>query len=203
MKLDSTLERRGPGAPKRTNNLMRATLSSVLLLSLVLASCGGGHYGRTDQPASQLAFGVDMAKRGLWNEALFRFHQAEQLDPQNPRVLNNLGVAYEASGEYDKALSYYQRALKAAPENRELRANYGRFVEFYQSYKGRQDNKPGQPAAKPDAAVPGSAPAPGRAPRPAPPPPGASAPPMSPTFPTSPTSPTSPEPSEAETPPPV
>jgi tetratricopeptide (TPR) repeat protein len=171
---------------------MRATLSSVLLLSLTLVSCGG-HYGRSDQAASQLAFGVDMAKRGLWNEALFRFHQAEQMDPQNPRVLNNLGVAYEASGDYEKALSYYQRALKVAPDNRELRANYGRFVEFYQSYKGRQD-KPGQPpAAKPAAGAPG-APKPPQAAQP-------SAPPD--VMPASPTSPASPEPAEAETPPPL
>jgi Tfp pilus assembly protein PilF len=162
---------------------MRATLSSVLLLSLTLASCGG-HYGRSDQAASQLAFGVDMAKRGLWNEALFRFHQAEQMDPQNPRVLNNLGVAYEASGDYEKALSYYQRALKVSPDNRELRANYGRFVEFYQSYKGRQE-KPGAPAAKPAAVAPGA--------------PKTPQPPAAPPLPT----PPSPEPAEAETPPPL
>ncbi len=98
-------------------------------------ACGGGNYGQPDRANSQLSFGVAMAQRGLWSEALFRFHQAERLDPQNPRVLNNLGVAYEAAGEYEQALEYYQRPSRSTPSNRELRANYARFVEFYQSFK--------------------------------------------------------------------
>ena len=83
----------------------------------------------------QLKFGVDMAKRGLWSEALFRFRQAEQAEPGNPRVLNNLAVAYEAVGLFEEALETYQTALKADPANRELRRNYARFIEFYQAFK--------------------------------------------------------------------
>ena len=128
-------------------------------IPLLAVSCGGG-FGKPTQPASQLAFGVDMARRGLWEEALFRFHQAEQLDPNNPRVQNNLGVAYEAAGDYDKALEHYQKALKLDPGNRELKANYARFVEFYQSFT-RPDEKtatgtsnPGPPEQPPAASPP-------------------------------------------------
>lgn len=140
----------------RTSILKRAATFS-LLLTVVLAACGS-RYGRPDQPSSQLAFGVDMARRGLWSEALFRFHQAERLDPRNPRILNNLGVAYEATGEYDKALGYYKQALQVDPNNRELRANYGRFVEFYQAFQGKEGKdkrtEGGQPAAPPPEATP-------------------------------------------------
>src|SRR5215210_748803 len=132
----------------RTTILQRAA-SLSLFLAILLTACGS-HYGKPENATSQLAFGVDMARRGLWSEALFRFHQAAQLEPQNPRVLNNLGVAYEATGDYDKALSYYQQALKLEPNNRELRANYGRFVEFYQAYKGKEGKDKGtgaQPVA--------------------------------------------------------
>jgi len=131
----------------RTTILKRAA-SLSLFLAILLTACGS-RYGKPAVAGSQLAFGVDMAKRGLWSEALFRFHQAAQLEPQNPRVLNNLGVAYEATGDYDKALSFYQQALKVEPNNRELRANYGRFVEFYQAYKGKEGKDKGtgaQPA---------------------------------------------------------
>jgi Tfp pilus assembly protein PilF len=136
----------------RTTILKRAA-SLSLFLAISLTACGS-RYGKPAAAGSQLAFGVDMAKRGLWSEALFRFHQAAQLEPQNPRVLNNLGVAYEATGDYDKALSFYQQALKIEPNNRELRANYGRFVEFYQAYKGKEGKDKGtgaQPAATPAA----------------------------------------------------
>jgi tetratricopeptide (TPR) repeat protein len=134
----------------RTTILKRAA-SLSLFLAILLTACGS-RYGK-------LAFGVDMTRRGLWSEALFRFHQAAQLEPQNPRVLNNLGVAYEATGDYEKALSFYQQALKIEPNNRELRANYGRFVEFYQAYKGKEGKDKGtgaQPAttAAPPAAQP-------------------------------------------------
>lgn len=121
----------------------------VLSLPLILVACGGG-YGRPDSAQSQLSFGVDMAKRSLWSEALFRFHQAERLDPNNPRALNNLAVAYEAIGEYQQALEYYQKALKVSPDNRDLRANYSRFVEFYQGFKP-DEQKSTEPPAPPAA----------------------------------------------------
>lgn len=124
--------------------LCAAALPCSLLLSLLLTACGH-HYGHSDQAGNQLAFGVDMAKHGLWSEAMFRFHQAERMEPNNPRVENNLGVAYEAAGDYDKALDYYKKALKLDPNSKELRANYARFVEFYQGFKS--SDKAGAPAA--------------------------------------------------------
>ena len=83
----------------------------------------------------QVAFGVNMAGRGLWNEALFRFKQAEKTQPGNARILNNLAVAYEAVGLFDEALGHYKRALKADSSSREVKRNYSRFVEFYQAFK--------------------------------------------------------------------
>ena len=149
----------------RTQILKRAATLS-LFLAILLTACGS-RYGKPAAAGSQLAFGVDMARRGLWSEALFRFHQAEKLEPQNPRVLNNLGVAYEATGDYEKALSFYQQALKIEPNNKELRANYGRFVEFYQAYKGKEGKDKGtgaQPATTP--AAPAAQPAPEETPPP-------------------------------------
>ena len=140
----------------RTTILKRAA-SLSLFLAISLTACGS-RYGKPATAGSQLAFGVDMAKRGLWSEALFRFHQAAQLEPQNPRVLNNLGVAYEATGDYEKALSFYQQALKVEPNNRELRANYGRFVEFYQAYKGKEGKDKGTGAQPATTTAPPAAP---------------------------------------------
>ncbi len=170
--------RRGPRAecpsfrselstPMRRNCSLLPSRLSVLALALCLplAGCTRG-YGQPEQPSSQLAFGVNMAQNGLWSEALFRFHQAERLDPDNPHVINNLGVAYEASGNFEAALQQYQKALRLAPDNREVRANYARFVEFYQSFRPKgKDGKPlpapapaaarsGQPAAPTAPAVP-------------------------------------------------
>lgn len=136
------------------------SFAALSLVVLSLTACSG--YGRSDQASSQIAFGVDMARRGLWDEALFRFQAAERLDPQNPRIQSNIGVAFEASGQFDKALEAYQRALRLAPNDKDIRANYSRFVEFYQGFRGEKAaaqpaaaaQRPAEPPSTPEDAPP-------------------------------------------------
>lgn len=118
---------------------------------------------------SQLRFGTKMAERGLWNEALFRFRQAERLEPTNARVLNNVAVALEAVGKFEEAQTAYRRAAELDPGNNEVKKNLARFIEFYQGYKIQP--KAGAPGA------PGATPSPGPA---ASPPPAPSEPPPAP-----------------------
>lgn len=113
-----------------------AVLSLVVLTVLASPAFGKGSKN-PDTKSAQLGFGIQMAKRGLWSEALFRFKQAERLEPGNPRVLNNMAVAYEALGQFDLALDCYQRAIKASPSDAEIKRNYSRFVEFYRNFKAK------------------------------------------------------------------
>ena len=66
------------------------------------ATRGAQSQGQKDKAVrgaqSQVQFGVDMAQRGLWSEALFRFRQAERLGDSRATVLNNVAVAYEVTG---------------------------------------------------------------------------------------------------------
>jgi Tfp pilus assembly protein PilF len=106
----------------------------------------------------QVQFGVDMAQRGLWSEALFRFRQAEKLGDNRASVLNNIAVAYEALGQFDQAQTYYKKALDSDPRNVGLKRNYSRFVEFYQSFKPDQPGAVGAeelPAAAEESEPPG------------------------------------------------
>jgi Tfp pilus assembly protein PilF len=96
---------------------------------------------KSSQTGSQLAFGIEMAKRGLWNEALFRFSRVLKERPGDVRVLNNMAVAYEAIGEFDLALDHYKRALEGDSANRDLRRNYAQFVEFYESLRLKTDEE--------------------------------------------------------------
>jgi len=88
----------------------------------------------TEKPSSQIAFGAEVARQGLWREAAFRFEQALRKEPNNARAHNNLAVALEATGDFSRALTEYKKALELAPNDDHIRRNYARFAEFYTSY---------------------------------------------------------------------
>ena len=107
----------------------------LLMVTLVVAGCGsGGQVVPLKSATDQMEFGVAMAQRGLWSEALFRFERAST-SQRDFEVLNNLAVASEALGRFDDALGYYKEALDLSPSNPDLRNNYNRFVSFYESFR--------------------------------------------------------------------
>lgn len=107
-------------------------VGSLLVLSAAASACAG--YSNTERAKSQIAFGSEVARKGLWREASFRFEQAVAKEPKNARAHNNLAVALEASGEYARALAEYKKALELDPNDSYIRRNYARFAEFYTSY---------------------------------------------------------------------
>jgi Tfp pilus assembly protein PilF len=110
---------------------MRRTVSAITLV-VILSGCTS--YTRTDRAKSQIAFGSEVAHKGLWREAQFRFEQAIAREPGNARAHNNLAVAFEATGEFARALEEYKKALQLDPNDNYIRRNYARFAEFYTSY---------------------------------------------------------------------
>lgn len=133
----------------------------VFCVPLLAVGCSGAaNPGLPGDPSvkQQVQFGVQMAQRGLWSEALFRFRQAERLAPDSPAVLGNIAVAYEGTGSFDEALAYYKKALAVAPSDRDLKRNYARFIEFYQSFRPGAATPAGG-AAGPAAAGTGAPPA--------------------------------------------
>ena len=114
----------------------------VLLLGLALLA---GHAAAKDRPAKQakeeIEFGYKAAKRGYWQEALQRFRLADELTPNQPRILNNIAVALEANGRFDEARIVYEAGLDLDPGNSALRKNYARFNEFYKAFVAEEDDE--------------------------------------------------------------
>jgi Flp pilus assembly protein TadD len=103
-------------------------------LAFLLLGSGCASYTQTERAKSQIAFGSEVARKGLWREAAFRFEQAIAKEPGNARAHNNLAVALEATGEFARALTEYKKALELDPNDSYIRRNYARFAEFYTSY---------------------------------------------------------------------
>ncbi len=84
---------------------------------------------RSDAQA-QVDFGIVVAQRGLWNEAIYRWERASEIDPSYAAAWNNLGIAYEHQGSFDKARDAYEMALELEPDNVMIQQNYDLFREI-------------------------------------------------------------------------
>ena len=102
---------------------------AACLVALALVSAPASADGRTDAK-SQVQFGIDVAQRGLWREAIYRWERAVQIDPNYAAAYNDLGVAYEHEGQLDKARKAYEKALELEPNNAQIRQNYELFKEI-------------------------------------------------------------------------
>jgi Flp pilus assembly protein TadD len=78
----------------------------------------------------QVEFGVQVAQKGLWREAIYRWERATQLDPTYAPAFNNLAVAYEQSGQLDKARAAYEKAVALQPNNQLIKQNFDLFKEL-------------------------------------------------------------------------
>ena len=111
---------------------LRACLAAVFLLAI---PCGLTADDREQASREQVSFGIDVARMGLWREAIYRWEKAVELDPDNASARNNLAVAYEQSGTFDLANEEYERALELDSDNLYIRQNYELFREAYERKK--------------------------------------------------------------------
>jgi Tfp pilus assembly protein PilF len=104
----------------------------VIAVALLVLTCTAGS-AAADQRGDakeQVEFGIQVAQRGLWREAIYRWERATQIDPSYAPAFNNLAVAYEHEGQLDKARSAYEKALELDPNNEMIRQNFDLFKEI-------------------------------------------------------------------------
>ncbi len=104
----------------------------IVFAALVFASGASLLHAATreQQAREQTQFGITVAQKGLWREALYRWEKAVELDPQYAAAYNNLAIACEHEGAFDKARKAYEKALELDPKNAFIRQNYDFFKEI-------------------------------------------------------------------------
>jgi Flp pilus assembly protein TadD len=85
----------------------------------------------------QVEFGVKVAQNGLWNEALYRWKRASEIDPSYAAAWNNLAIAYEHEGRFEEAKQAYEKAIQLDSKNQLIRQNYDLFKEINERTKRR------------------------------------------------------------------
>ena len=104
---------------------------------VLLAATTAAYAEDRGKSKDQIAFGIKMAQSGLWNEALYRWQKATELDPTYAAAWNNLAIAYEHDGKFDMAKKAYERALELDSKNLMIRQNYDLFKEINDRTKRR------------------------------------------------------------------
>ena len=107
--------------------MLRLSILVVLLSTLGAAPLAADV---RDDAKKQIEFGIAVAQRGLWREAIYRWERAAQIDPTYAAAHNNLAIAYEHEGELDKARAAYEKALELEPTNTYIKQNYELFKEI-------------------------------------------------------------------------
>ena len=105
----------------------RQLVISLFLVSVSVPVLGADQRGDAKK---QVEFGIQVAQRGLWHEAIYRWERAAQIDPTYAAAFNNLAVAYEHEGQLAKARDAYEKALALEPNNALVRQNYDLFKEI-------------------------------------------------------------------------
>lgn len=117
------------------------TAPSILVaFALAIATTAPLAADARDDAKRQVEFGIDVAQRGLWREAIYRWERAAQIDPSYAAAHNNLAVAYEHEGDFEKARQAYEKAIELEPNNTLIKQNY----ELFKEINDRTTRKDGQ-----------------------------------------------------------
>jgi Tfp pilus assembly protein PilF len=105
-------------------------VSSLLIVMLLAVSAAPLAADARTDAKKQVEFGIAVAQRGLWREAIYRWERAAKIDPSYAAAHNNLAIAYEHEGELVKARAAYEKALEIEPNNSFIKQNYELFKEI-------------------------------------------------------------------------
>jgi Tfp pilus assembly protein PilF len=103
---------------------------AILLAAIAVPSASPVFADARSDAKAQVEFGINVAQRGLWREAIYRWEKATEIDPTYVAAFNDLAIAYEHEGQLEKARKAYEKALQIDPNNAQVRQNYELFKEI-------------------------------------------------------------------------
>lgn len=98
----------------------------LLIPLLILSGCAARKPEDRTKALWHMQLGMGHLSKGNTPAALGELLKAQELDPSNPLIVNNLGLAYFSRGRLDLAEKAFRRALQVQSRFTEARNNLGR-----------------------------------------------------------------------------
>lgn len=99
-------------------------IAVTIFITVLLVGCAPSRQNQV------LNFGIEMAQKGLWQEAAFRWRTELTQSGPTAALLNNLAIAAESAGDFPEAERLYQEALKLAPAHPVISDNQQQFLKL-------------------------------------------------------------------------
>lgn len=106
----------------------------ILCAAAVLAGCASTSKETRERAALHMQIGTGYLSKGLYPQALSELLRADQLDPGNPYILNNLGIAYYVRGRQKQAEEKFRAAIKKEPRFSDAKNNLARSLIDQKQY---------------------------------------------------------------------
>lgn len=104
-----------------------ASFVGAVVTVALMGGCSSGNK-KKDEAALRMRIGTAHLAQGNHPSALRELLVAENLDPDNELIQNNLGLAYFLRDKFDLSAKHLRRALEIKPSYSEARNNYGRVL---------------------------------------------------------------------------
>ncbi len=107
---------------KLTFFFMIGVVGVMFPLTVLIAAGAGGGDSNGSEPSTSMSANFKMGKQAIesleYQKAIDLLKKADLETPDSADVNNLLGYSHRKLGEFEKSLTYYQRALSIEPEHR-------------------------------------------------------------------------------------
>ena len=107
-----------------------AAFAAAAAAGVVPASAAGASPRPARDVDADVRFAGELARQGLWREAIARWERALADRPDDAKLLNNIAVAAEALGDFAKAREAYAKAATIS-NDKKIRANFDLFLRAH------------------------------------------------------------------------